>query len=60
MDIAAAFLKGVICQEIASDTGDNLRLVQFDFTSADVWVLRKLPGMEDYDNSVEIQGLLKS
>eukprot|EP00975_Prorocentrum_lima_P059738 12527332-Prorocentrum_lima.AAC.1 len=44
-------LKGMTFQEIASETGDNLLSVQFDFPPADVWILRNLPGMEDYDNS---------
>eukprot|EP00975_Prorocentrum_lima_P043677 9163458-Prorocentrum_lima.AAC.1 len=54
MDISAAFLKGMTFQEIASETGENLRSVKFNFPPADFWTLRKLPGMEDYDNSVEI------
>eukprot|EP00975_Prorocentrum_lima_P016601 3520426-Prorocentrum_lima.AAC.1 len=60
MDISAAFLKGMTFQEIASETGDNLLSVQFDFPAADIWILRKLPGMEDYGNSVEILDLLKA
>eukprot|EP00975_Prorocentrum_lima_P032089 6737882-Prorocentrum_lima.AAC.1 len=60
MDISAALFKGMTFQDIASETGDNLRSVQFDFPPADVWILRKLPGMEDYDNSVEILDLLKA
>eukprot|EP00975_Prorocentrum_lima_P012095 2568097-Prorocentrum_lima.AAC.1 len=46
MDISAAFLKGMTFKEIASETGDTLRSVQFDFLRVDVWILRKLPGME--------------
>eukprot|EP00975_Prorocentrum_lima_P044854 9393549-Prorocentrum_lima.AAC.1 len=60
MDISAAFLKGMTFQEIARETGDNLRSVQFDFPAADVWILRKLPGMEDFDNTVEILDLVKA
>eukprot|EP00975_Prorocentrum_lima_P036634 7703792-Prorocentrum_lima.AAC.1 len=47
-------------EEISSETGDNLRSVQFDFPYADVWIVRRLPGMEDYDNSGEILDLLKA
>eukprot|EP00975_Prorocentrum_lima_P049793 10419512-Prorocentrum_lima.AAC.1 len=47
-------------KEIASETGDTLRSVQFHFPPADVWILRKRPGMEDYDNSLEILNLLKA
>eukprot|EP00975_Prorocentrum_lima_P027749 5833152-Prorocentrum_lima.AAC.1 len=50
----------MIFQEIASKTSDNLRSVQFDFPPDDVWILGKLPGMEDDDNSVEILDLLKA
>eukprot|EP00975_Prorocentrum_lima_P001652 354856-Prorocentrum_lima.AAC.1 len=60
MDISAAFLEGMTFKEIASDTGDTLRSVQFDFPPADVCSLRKLPGMEDYDSSLEILDLLKA
>eukprot|EP00975_Prorocentrum_lima_P002291 500281-Prorocentrum_lima.AAC.1 len=35
MDISAAFLKGMTFKEIASETGDTLRSVQFDFPPAD-------------------------
>eukprot|EP00975_Prorocentrum_lima_P030600 6419426-Prorocentrum_lima.AAC.1 len=31
MDISAAFLKGMTFKEIAKETGDTLRSVQFDF-----------------------------
>eukprot|EP00975_Prorocentrum_lima_P010591 2248708-Prorocentrum_lima.AAC.1 len=49
MDIYAAFLKGMTFKEIAKEIGDTLHSVQFDFPPGDVWILRKLPGMEDYD-----------
>eukprot|EP00975_Prorocentrum_lima_P061167 12823108-Prorocentrum_lima.AAC.1 len=45
---------------MASETGDTLRSVQFDFPPADVWILRKPPSMEDYDSSLEILDLLKA
>ena len=60
MDISAAFLKGLTFEEIAKETGDPLRKVQFDFPQKDAWLLRKLPGMEDYDNTVEILDLIKA
>eukprot|EP00975_Prorocentrum_lima_P056762 11907742-Prorocentrum_lima.AAC.1 len=47
-------------KEIAKDTGDTLRSVQLDFPPADVWILRKLPGMEDYESSVEVLDNLKA
>eukprot|EP00975_Prorocentrum_lima_P009716 2071851-Prorocentrum_lima.AAC.1 len=60
MEMSAAFLKGMTFQEIARETGDTLRSVQFDFPPVDVWILRKLPGMEDYGGSLEIVDLLKA
>eukprot|EP00975_Prorocentrum_lima_P061884 12882463-Prorocentrum_lima.AAC.1 len=59
MDVSAAFLKGMTVKEIAKEAGD-MRSVQFDFPPGDVWSLRKLPGVEDYDSSVEILDLLKA
>eukprot|EP00975_Prorocentrum_lima_P069741 12928105-Prorocentrum_lima.AAC.1 len=53
MDISAAFLKGMTIKGIAKETGDTLRSVHFDLPPADVCILRKLPGMEDYDRSPE-------
>eukprot|EP00975_Prorocentrum_lima_P058832 12337437-Prorocentrum_lima.AAC.1 len=47
-------------KEIAKETGDTLRSVQFDCPPGDVWILRKLPGMEDYDGSLEILDLIKT
>eukprot|EP00975_Prorocentrum_lima_P052567 11017654-Prorocentrum_lima.AAC.1 len=60
MDISAAFLKGMTFKEISKETGDTSQSVQFDFPPGDVWILRKLPGMEDYDGSLEILDLLKA
>eukprot|EP00975_Prorocentrum_lima_P062469 12885824-Prorocentrum_lima.AAC.1 len=60
MDISAALLKGMTFKEIAREAGDTLRSVQFDFPPVDVWMLRKLPGMEDYDSSLEILDLVKA
>eukprot|EP00975_Prorocentrum_lima_P044714 9365702-Prorocentrum_lima.AAC.1 len=38
MDIPAAFLKGMTLKEIAKETGDTFRSVQFDFPPAGVWI----------------------
>eukprot|EP00975_Prorocentrum_lima_P018435 3882830-Prorocentrum_lima.AAC.1 len=57
MDISAAFLKGMTFKE---ETGDTLLSVQFDFPPGDVWISRTLPGMEDYDGSVEVLDLMKA
>ncbi len=51
---------GLTFEDIAKETGDPLRQVQFDFPQTDAWLLRKLPGMEDYDNTVEILDLVKA
>ena len=37
-----------------------MRSVQFDFPAKDAWLLRQLPGMEDYDNNFEILDLIKA
>eukprot|EP00975_Prorocentrum_lima_P044706 9363769-Prorocentrum_lima.AAC.1 len=60
MDISAAFLKGITFKEIASETGDSLRSVQFDLPPADVGILRKRTGMEDYDKFLEMLDSLKA
>eukprot|EP00975_Prorocentrum_lima_P026957 5669632-Prorocentrum_lima.AAC.1 len=60
MDISAAFLKGMTFKEIAKEIGDTVRSIQFDLPPGDVWILRTLPGMEDYDGSLEILDLLKA
>ena len=59
MDISAALLKGMSCSEIAQVTGEPLRKVQFDFPTKDVWLLRQLPGMADYDHQTEVLNLIK-
>ena len=60
LDISAAFLKGLTFEEIAKETGTTLRSVQFDFPKADAWLLRKLPGMEDFDAQAEVLDLLNA
>eukprot|EP00975_Prorocentrum_lima_P018271 3849816-Prorocentrum_lima.AAC.1 len=60
MDISATFLKGMTFEEIAKETGGQLRSVQFDFPAADVWIRRNLPGMATYDNVRDILYLLKA
>ena len=47
-------------KEIAKVTGEPLRSVQFDFPAKDAWLLRQLPGMEDYDNNLAIFDLIKA
>ena len=49
IDIYAAFFKGLTFVEFAKETGDPLRAVQFDFPQSDAWLLRRRPGMVDYD-----------
>eukprot|EP00975_Prorocentrum_lima_P011049 2347100-Prorocentrum_lima.AAC.1 len=60
MDMSAAFLKGMTFKEIKMESGDTLQSVQFDFPPGDVKILRKLPGIKDYDGSVEFLDLLKA
>eukprot|EP00975_Prorocentrum_lima_P039163 8230013-Prorocentrum_lima.AAC.1 len=53
-------IKGMTRKGICKGSGDNVRSVQFDFPSSDVGILRKVPGMEDYDNTLEILDRLKA
>eukprot|EP00975_Prorocentrum_lima_P055224 11579428-Prorocentrum_lima.AAC.1 len=46
--------------EIARQTGEILRSVQFNFPRADVGIMRKIPGMHDCDRSVQILDHLKA
>eukprot|EP00975_Prorocentrum_lima_P070293 12931149-Prorocentrum_lima.AAC.1 len=47
MDMSAAFLKRMTLKEIAKETGDTLRSVQFGLPAADVWIIQKLPGIAE-------------
>jgi len=60
MDISAAFLKGLTFKEIAELTGKPLRAVQFHVPKDSVHLLRKLPGLHDFDPVTEILEFLKS
>lgn len=60
MDISAAFLKGLTFQEIAELTGEPLRSVQFVMPPGCVHLLRRLPGLEDFDPITEILDFLKA
>ena len=60
MDISAAFLKGLTFEEISRLTGKPLRSVQFVVPANCVHLLRKLPGMEDFDHVLEVLDFLKA
>ena len=60
MDISAAFLKGLTYEEISKMTGDPLRQVQFIMPTNTLHILRRLPGLEDFDQSVELLDFIKS
>ena len=60
LDISAAFLKGLTFKEIAKLTGEPLRSVQFQMPANCIHLLRKLPGMEDFDPGTELLDFLKA
>ena len=59
-DIGTAFLRGVTFREMAKRSGTPLRVVQFDFPAKDVHLLRKVPGMADFNHVLEVLDFLKS
>ena len=59
MDISASFLKGMTFTEIAKLTGDPLRSVQFRLPNNCVHILRRLPGLKDFDPVAEVLDFLK-
>ena len=60
MDISAAFLKGLTFKEIAELTGKPLRRVQFQMPADCIHLLRRLPGLADFNPLVEILEFLKA
>ena len=60
MDISAAFLKGLTFTEISKITGEPLRSVQFSLPSNCVHILKRIPGMEDFDPILEVLDFLKA
>ena len=53
-DISKAFLQGVTYEELAQLTGEKQREVNFYLPAADVPLLRKVPGFEDFDPTTEV------
>jgi len=60
MDISAAFLKGLTFTEIAQLTGQPKRSVQFIPPKNCIHLLRRLPGMADYNPTTEVLDFLKA
>ena len=59
LDVSQAFAKGLTFEEYARATGTQLRAVEFELAPADIWILKKLPGFEDFDPIVEVLRMLK-
>eukprot|EP00975_Prorocentrum_lima_P020135 4239788-Prorocentrum_lima.AAC.1 len=47
-------------QELAKEIGETLLSAKFDFQATDARILRESPGMEDYDNTLDLLDLLKA
>ena len=60
MDISAAFLKGMTFEQIAKVTGKPIRSVQFKVPANTVHLLKRLPGMADFDPTREVLNFLKA
>jgi len=60
MDISAAFLKGMTFEEIARETGQPLRSVQFKMPADSIPLLKQLEGMHDFNPIVEVLDFLKA
>ena len=54
VDVRKAFLKGISYSELAAATGEPLRVVNFDLDPESVEVLRRFPGLEDFDPMTEV------
>ena len=53
-DISKAFLQGVTYKELAELTGEPLREINFYLPAADVALLRRLPGFENFNPQTEV------
>ena len=54
IDIRKAFLKGVSYDELAKETGEPRRDVNFELTEEAAAVLRTIPGYENFDHRYEV------
>ena len=58
MDISAAFLKGMTFKEIARLTGEPIRSVQFRLPKNCTHLLKRLPGLHDFNPLTEVLNYL--
>ena len=59
LDIDKAFLKGFTYRELAEATGENERVVCFKLPPGSAMLLRKLPGYEDFDETIHCLQCIK-
>ena len=59
IDIRKAFLKGISYDELAKETGEPRREVNFELPEDAFAVLRTLKGYEDFDPATEVLHMLK-
>ena len=54
VDVRKAFLKGITYDELAKETGEPRREVNFEVTAEVAAVLRTIPGYENFDHRTEV------
>ena len=58
-DVSSAFLRGQSFEQIAKETGLEVRSVQFDMPQGSVPLLRQIPGFETFDPTTDCLNMLK-
>ena len=59
IDVSKAFAKGMTFSEIANETGEPQRKVEFQLSGEDLEILKTLEGFKDYDPSREVLAMEK-
>ena len=54
LDVKKAFLQGVSYEELAAETGEVQREVNFELPASTAAVLQQVPGYEDFDHRLEV------
>ena len=54
LDVKKAFLQGVSYEELAAETGETQREVNFELPASTAAVLRQVPGYESFDHRTEV------
>ena len=59
LDVSKAFAKGMTFEELSRLSGQPLRTVQFELAAADIPLLKRIPGFEDFDPNREVLTMFK-